>query len=316
MLRRSGIGSRIEPITGWCFLFSSSAKYCERGSGNDPEAAIIYPRTCPGVAAIHTISRFGAVAAERQAERIRHHLERSAGRCRPARCRSAGRILDTGPVSTSPEIRSLVLDVDGVLMDERRTYARFRRHALERLPEASAHSVLAALRVSIRDRAPGASRAALVSLGGRPDLASEIWRLIGNVDRPYSEAQMALERLSRRYRLAVLGNQAAACRGRLVEAGLLRYFDEIVLSDEVQLAKPDRSIFELVLGRLGVEPRAAAMVGDRLDLDIGPARRLGMTGIRMLRGPHVWQKPVDVFEHPDLTVRSLSELAERLSSAA
>jgi len=203
----------------------------------------------------------------------------------------------------------------GVLMDERQTYTRFRRQARQRLPEADARSVLAALRAAIRERTPSASREALRRLGGHEQLAGDIWATIGNADRPYPEAEPALQRLSRHHRLAILGNQASECRARLAAAGLLRYFKVIVISEEVRLAKPDRLIFELVLRDLDVAPDQAAMVGDRLDLDIGPARRLGMKGVRMLRGPHIWQKPIDKFEQPDLTVRSLVELASRVTSA-
>jgi len=60
----------------------------------------------------------------------------------------------------------------------------------------------------------------------------------------------------------------------------------------------------------------ALSIGDRLDLDIGPARRLGLRGVRMWRGPHVWQRPLDAWEQPDLTVRSLTELSIRLAAAA
>jgi putative hydrolase of the HAD superfamily len=41
--------------------------------------------------------------------------------------------------------------------------------------------------------------------------------------------------------------------------------------------KPDPSIFHVILGRLGVEPEAAVMVGDSLLDDVEGARALGMT---------------------------------------
>lgn len=213
----------------------------------------------------------------------------------------------------SSELRALILDVGGVVMDELPTYRRFRRGALARLPDGDSRAVLQALRAAIRNRAPRASRHALQQLGGHEDLAAEIWAAIGNVDRPYPEADAALTALSRRYRLALLGNQGSQARSRLGAAGLLPHFDVTILSAEVGLEKPDPAIFRLALDELAVAPGEAAMVGDRLDLDIGPAKRLGMRGVRMLRGPHIWQRPVDEYERPDLTVRSLLDLARRLA---
>jgi HAD superfamily hydrolase (TIGR01549 family) len=210
-------------------------------------------------------------------------------------------------------IRALLLDVGGVLMDERHTYRRFRRGAAASINDADARDVLLALRGAIRGRATRASRQALIQLGGHDGLSAEIWSAIGNADRPYAEARDVLARLARNYRLAVLGNQDAAARARLKSAGLLESCETVVIYGEVGLEKPDPRIFKLALSRLGVRPDEAAMVGDRLDLDIGPARRLGLLGVRMLRGPHVWQRPIDAYEKPNLTVRSLSELCTRLT---
>jgi HAD superfamily hydrolase (TIGR01549 family) len=212
-------------------------------------------------------------------------------------------------------VSALLLDVGGVLMDERHTYRRFRRSAAERIERADGRDVLQALRAAIRDRAPRASQHALLQLGGHDRLSTEIWSAIGNADRPYPEARDALEQLARHYRLAIVGNQSLATRARLQEAGLLAFCDSVIISGEVGLEKPDPRIFQMALNQLGIEPPQAAMVGDRLDLDIGPARRLGLCGVRMLRGPHVWQRPHYAYEQPDLTVRSLAELCSRLAKA-
>ena len=52
------------------------------------------------------------------------------------------------------------------------------------------------------------------------------------------------------------------------------------------------------------------MVGDRLDNDIAPARRLGMRGIRVLQGFGALSRPRNEWERPDGTVRTLAELPE------
>ena len=53
-------------------------------------------------------------------------------------------------------------------------------------------------------------------------------------------------------------------------------FDEIFIADEVGMLKPDPRLFELACARLGAEPAASAMVGDRYERDIRGAHALGL----------------------------------------
>ena len=55
--------------------------------------------------------------------------------------------------------------------------------------------------------------------------------------------------------------------------------DALVASGEVGVAKPDPRIFELAAARLGVAPRAACYVGDRLHTDAIGAARAGLLGV-------------------------------------
>lgn len=56
------------------------------------------------------------------------------------------------------------------------------------------------------------------------------------------------------------------------------YFDDVVISAQVGLRKPDPAIFRLAARRLDV-PEAACVFVDDLDLNVAAARELGMTGI-------------------------------------
>jgi putative hydrolase of the HAD superfamily len=53
--------------------------------------------------------------------------------------------------------------------------------------------------------------------------------------------------------------------------------DEIMLSCEAGVAKPDRRIFELALGRLGAEPGQALFIDDTPG-HVAAAQALGMAG--------------------------------------
>lgn len=87
-----------------------------------------------------------------------------------------------------------------------------------------------------------------------------------------------LQRLSARYRLAVVSNFdfAPTARGVLEAHGVADLFTTIVVSDEVGWRKPKPVIFDEALSRLAVHPRDALFVGDRADIDVVGAQAVHM----------------------------------------
>lgn len=82
-----------------------------------------------------------------------------------------------------------------------------------------------------------------------------------------------------RYRTALLSNAWSGARQAMEEKyHVLDVFDITVFSYEVHLAKPSPAIFQLVLDRLGVEPRQAIFVDDFLS-NVEAARALGIHGV-------------------------------------
>ena len=81
-------------------------------------------------------------------------------------------------------------------------------------------------------------------------------------------------------KVALLSNGASATqRGKLERLGLAEAFDEVVISGEVRLKKPEPAIFRLTLRRLGVEAAEAWMIGDDPERDLHPAKRLGLKAV-------------------------------------
>lgn len=90
---------------------------------------------------------------------------------------------------------------------------------------------------------------------------------------PYPDAVTVLDGLrAAGIKTAVVSNIAFDLRPALVAAGAVA--DEVVLSFEIGVIKPDAGIFETALTRLGVDPADALMVGDSEEAD-GGARALG-----------------------------------------
>ena len=126
---------------------------------------------------------------------------------------------------------------------------------------------------------------------------------------PFADCAKTLQALREAgYRLGVIANQKPGSKERLDAWGLGRFFSVIAASAEMGAAKPDREIFLRALAMADCKPENAVMVGDRLDNDIRPAKELGMTTIRMMKGLAIYMKPSCAAELPDCTVRCLAEI--------
>ncbi|MCA1812175.1 MAG: HAD family hydrolase [Halobacteriales archaeon] len=98
-------------------------------------------------------------------------------------------------------------------------------------------------------------------------------------------------------------------RPKVEQFGLAARVDFVGITGEFGHWKPSPEAFLHVLGKLGVAAEEAVMVGDSLDFDIEPARRLGMRT--------VWVDPA-AGAHPsaDLVVPAPAALLPHLAPAA
>lgn len=68
-------------------------------------------------------------------------------------------------------------------------------------------------------------------------------------------------------------------KAKIMKTNLDLFFEVIIVSDEVGIAKPDPGIFELALNRLDVSPESTLFVGDNLEKDIGGCQSAKIKGI-------------------------------------
>ena len=130
-------------------------------------------------------------------------------------------------------------------------------------------------------------------------------------EAPYPGAEDVLQYLSSQgYKIGVIANQSLGSAKRLEEWGLLKYIDVVAASAELGVAKPDRGIFDKAFEMAGCTAQEAVMIGDRLDNDICPAKKLEMKAIWIRQGFAIYQNSENAECQPDYTVDSLSELKE------
>jgi putative hydrolase of the HAD superfamily len=157
------------------------------------------------------------------------------------------------------------------------------------------------------DRAHGLPRSSLFETLYRTDAWREIARGIGDAAEWAEAAHRELERRAERalprlhdqwrraqavirpnvelvrglrtgYTLSVLSNADGALRRRLEAEGLDALFDDIVVSAEVGMAKPEPAVFRLAVERLELTPGACVFVDD-WDQNVEAARAVGLQAV-------------------------------------
>jgi 2-haloacid dehalogenase len=83
--------------------------------------------------------------------------------------------------------------------------------------------------------------------------------------------------LAKRFPLALITNGIASVQNkRFASSPITSYFQSIVISEEVGIAKPDPRIFTPALQKIGVEAADVLYVGDSVSSDMAAARNAGM----------------------------------------
>ena len=118
--------------------------------------------------------------------------------------------------------------------------------------------------------------------------------------------------VDRGLKLGVVANQPAQMAERLEREGIASLFAHLGLTGLTGLRKPDTRAFTVACGSLGVMPAETIMVGDRIDVDIVPAKALGMAAVLLRSGRHRRQRPRSPGEEPDAAVTDVLELGAAL----
>ncbi len=119
------------------------------------------------------------------------------------------------------------------------------------------------------------------------------WRLSPILVRWLKRSSMSRHRLNRevaaflaslrpKYRTGILSNAGSESRDMFTSIfGFDRLVDEIIISAEEGIAKPDERIYQIALDKMGVEPEEAVFLDD-LSANVEAARQLGMKAVQFL----------------------------------
>ena len=94
---------------------------------------------------------------------------------------------------------------------------------------------------------------------------------------PFKGVKEVLDQLKQRsIRMGIISNWDWTARDILTAAGLIGYFDHLIISCEVDYHKPDPRIFDLALQTAGVSAQECLYVGDNYYDDAVGSRQVGM----------------------------------------
>ena len=221
------------------------------------------------------------------------------------------------------DIEAVVFDLDGTLLDRRRSFERFVRDQWERFADSlqAADQEQYVQTLIELDRDGYAPRKSLFTdVIMRFNLPSGLAGTLRDDYRAgfpsacvlFSDAVQTLSRLrTSGLKLGLITNGSTRMQGRKLEClALSAMFDTILISEAEGISKPDRQIFHRALARLSTNAAQAVFVGDHPEVDVAGARAAGMQAI--------WRRDSGVSRvvEADGVIDELSDLLKWLGLAA
>jgi putative hydrolase of the HAD superfamily len=133
------------------------------------------------------------------------------------------------------------------------------------------------------------------SMAAQAGISAVEWKqAVKNAELLNTDLLALIAQLHATYKTAILSNANKGVLERKIgEARLQKNFDEVVVSAEVGMVKPDLRVYQLVVDRLAVAPSECLYIDDRESF-LDPALELGMS--------------VLLYENFDQIERGISEL--------
>jgi putative hydrolase of the HAD superfamily len=220
------------------------------------------------------------------------------------------------------DIQAVVFDLDGTLLDRRRSFERFVRRQWERFADSlqfvDADQYVQTL-IRLDGDGYGPRRELFTGVAARFGLASDLADTLLTDYRagfpsacelfPDVRATLAALRAAG-LKLGLITNGSEHMQRRKLEClSLSSSFDTIVISAAEGVSKPDPEIFTRSLTRLGVDAARSVFVGDHPEVDIEGARAAGMQAI-WRRDPSI-SRPVEA----DAIIEEVGDLITLLNLA-
>ena len=156
----------------------------------------------------------------------------------------------------------------------------------------------------------------LASLDKKAELmqvATKMWRF--TPDDLYPDAKKCISAFkSQGIKIGLVANHPESSVESLKSDGIFELIDFLGISAVVGIEKPDPAIFELALSKLNVAGKDCVHIGNRIDTDVIPAKKLGIRTVWIRRGEaNPAPTPADLAQ-ADITADDLTNLPKLVSA--
>jgi len=129
---------------------------------------------------------------------------------------------------------------------------------------------------------------------------------------PFDFSIPTLKELRKNYKTGLITNGKHELQAKKIEMlGMEDLFDEVMISDDYGVRKPDTKLYEIMADKLGFLPSEMLYVGDHPKNDIDASRNAGYIPV-WVKTTGTWIYP-DI-EKPELQVDTVAELPELLKN--
>ena len=129
---------------------------------------------------------------------------------------------------------------------------------------------------------------------GKPERTERVEGVLKRLEKEnvcfYPDVKPVLKKLKNKYKLGLISN-TNTFGVKTFPLEMKKLFDVIVFSYKVGMMKPEYNIFLYALEKLNVKPEECVMVGDSVNDDMLPARKLGMKTVLIKRNIRIYFEP-------------------------
>ncbi|GEM_PF-501483 len=123
---------------------------------------------------------------------------------------------------------------------------------------------------------------------------------------PYPDSEPVLWLLSSLLFCGLITDGTVTTQQKKLEfLGLAGYFDDVIINEDRRLFKPDRSSYQSLVARWGIEASSILVLGDNSSKDFIAPREMGMVAVKIKRGGFYDSRIGPVRECPHFTVRNM-----------
>ena len=184
--------------------------------------------------------------------------------------------------------KAIIFDFDDTLTDRGELYRKFSRYIIgkyfdspDNIDEISKHMVEIDNRgYSNRDKINQEIINRWKLSVSKEELENEMFTVGSTFTTLEENVFEVLEYLKQKYKLGIITNGLHILQNsKIIASGLAKYFDDIIISGDVNIHKPDKEIFLMSCNNLGVKPDETVFIGDKLEYDINGAVNAGLKAI-------------------------------------